>query len=89
MRTVSRYVFKILKVFGVYNEEDFATQTGGDQASVSVEESMAPLVDALATYRDNIKKVAKEGFKEVFAESDRLRDDVLPHLGIKLEDRGN
>jgi hypothetical protein len=33
--------------------------------------------------------VAKDGFKEVFAESDKLRDDVLPYLGIKLEDRGN
>ena len=30
VRTVSRYVFKILKVFGVYNEEDYAAQQGGD-----------------------------------------------------------
>ena len=50
---------------------------------------MTPIVDALANYRDAIKRVAKEGFKEVFAESDKLRDEVLPQLGIKLEDKGN
>ena len=50
---------------------------------------MTPLVDALANYRDAIKRVAKDGPGKVFSESDKLRDEILPHLGIKLEDRGN
>ena len=88
VRTVSRYIFKMLRVFGVYAEDDWPSLTSNDGA-VNVEESMTPIVDALAEYRDQVKKVAKDGPAEVFKASDRLRDEVLPHLGIKLEDRGN
>lgn len=42
----------------------------------------------MAKYRDQVKETANEGPKEVFKLSDKLRDDVLPFLGIRLEDRG-
>jgi len=42
----------------------------------------------LSKYRDLIKEKANEGPKEMFKLSDELRDDILPFLGIRLEDRG-
>ena len=44
-------------------------------------------MDALSQYRDKIKMAAKEGPKPTFDVADELRDDILPHLGIKLEDK--
>ena len=44
-------------------------------------------MDVLSTYRDKIKLAAKDGAKPIFELSDELRDEILPHLGIKLEDK--
>ena len=76
----------MLKCFGVYEEEDMPAV--GEDQHVNREEVIAPFVDALSKYRDQIKEKAIEGPKEVFRLSDELRDDVLPFLGIRLEDRG-
>jgi hypothetical protein len=43
---------------------------------------------ALSKYRDNIKEKASEGPGSILKLSDELRDDILPYLGIRLEDRG-
>ena len=38
VRSVSRYVLKILKVFGVYGDDDVPNLQGGDGGAVNVEE---------------------------------------------------
>jgi phosphoenolpyruvate synthase/pyruvate phosphate dikinase len=35
-----------------------------------------------------VKDSADQGPKELFKLCDQLRDDVLPNLGVRLEDRG-
>jgi hypothetical protein len=45
-------------------------------------------MDVLLKFRDQIKEKAGEGPKELFNLCDVLRDDILPHLGVRLEDRG-
>jgi len=79
-------VFKILSVFGIYEEGDFPSVAGGNQGS-SKEEIVAPYMNALRDYRDEIKKNAKDP-KAMFEISDNLRDDILPQLGIRLDDKG-
>ena len=40
--------------------------------------------------RDNVRKSAREiKATEILKECDRLRDDVLPNLGVRLEDKEN
>jgi hypothetical protein len=51
------------------------------------EEVITPFMNVLTKFRDQIKEKAGEGPKELFRLCDELRDDVLPHLGIRLEDR--
>lgn len=46
------------------------------------------LMNVLAKFRDTIKDNANADAKELFRISDELRDDVLPKLGIRLEDKG-
>ena len=45
-------------------------------------------MNALVQYRDSVKNNAKEGHQAIFKISDELRDDVMPYLGIKIEDKG-
>jgi len=89
LKTVARYIFYILKCFGVYDDEDdaFKIQDQTAEGTASYEETIAPLMDALTKFRDAIKDGAKEGPKEIFRLTDELRDDILPNLGIRLEDK--
>lgn len=86
---VSRYVFKILTAFGVYEAGDLPSIESGDGtgASENVEDAITPVMNALSNFRDQIKRRANEGAKTMFQLSDEIRDDVLPFMGIKLEDR--
>ena len=88
---VSRYVFKVLVSFGVYDQGSYPSvgdETGNGAAEgSSVEDAIAPVVNALSQFRDLVKQKAPDGAKAMFEISDQLRDDVLPHLGIRLEDR--
>lgn len=80
-------MFKTLKAFGVYEEDDVPNLASADGQSTNVEEAITPLMNALSTYRDQIKSTADKGPKEIYQLCDKFRDDVLPDLGIKLEDR--
>ena len=44
-------------------------------------------MDALRDFRDQVKRKANDGSKTMFQLSDEIRDEVLPYMGIKLEDR--
>lgn len=46
-------------------------------------------MNALLKFRDDVKANSNEGKKELFRLTDELRDDILPYLGIRLEDKGN
>ena len=47
-----------------------------------------PYLNAMAAFRDNVRKEAR-GLKasNILSECDKLRDDVLPNLGVRLEDK--
>jgi len=91
LRMVSRFVFQIMKCFGIYEEGDFpaiASGAAGAEAGASYEDVITPLMNVLCKFRDDVKKNAGTGGKELFKLSDQLRDDILPYLGIRLEDKG-
>ena len=79
---ISRYVFKMLKIFGLYNEGDYPSISGG-QDFLATE-----LMNVLTKFRDTVKEKAGSDAKELFRISDELRDDILPYLGVRLEDKG-
>lgn len=82
-------MFHILKCFGIYEDGDFPSVSGqGEEGAKSYEEVIAPLMDALTKYRDHVKNAAGSDPKALFKISDELRDDILPHLGVRLEDKG-
>ena len=55
---MSRYVFDILKCFGIYESGDFPQVAGDDSQSLggkSYEEVIAPIVQVLIKFRDDVK----------------------------------
>jgi len=88
VRSVSRFIFKILKCFGLYDDGDYPAVSGDAGAGASYEDAITPLMNVLLKFRDDVKKGAGKEGKELMQLSDALRDDILPHLGIRLEDKG-
>lgn len=66
VRQVSQYIFKTLKAFGVYEEDDVPSLSGADGQGTNVEDAITPLMNALSVYRDQVKQSADKGPKEIF-----------------------
>ncbi|PSN55382.1 Cysteine--tRNA ligase [Blattella germanica] len=52
------------------------------------EEVIMPYLSILAKFRDDIRNQARQlKATDILSECDRLRDDILPNVGVRLEDR--
>ena len=61
------------------------SQTNG----VSLEETVTPYLDALSNYRVAVRRAARAGdVQGVLQATDDIRDEILPRLGVRLEDKG-
>uniref|UniRef100_A0A914CL90 Cysteine--tRNA ligase, cytoplasmic n=1 Tax=Acrobeloides nanus TaxID=290746 RepID=A0A914CL90_9BILA len=91
LRNLAEYVTSILKVFGTIPESSqigFPTETS--ESIDNKEELVMPYFNALAEFREAIRNLAIEAKNNnILAECDRLRDEILPELGVRLEDRKN
>jgi hypothetical protein len=56
-------VFRILKIFGVYDDDVVPQVVEGQQ--LNQEEVITPYVNAISQFRDQLKEKANEGPKEV------------------------
>jgi cysteinyl-tRNA synthetase len=87
--TVAQFVAFIMKAFGLIYRTEFIDYFIVESTNLSAEQTITPYIQALSTFRDNIKMAAvDEDVLKIFKLCDELRDDVLPYLGIKIEDKG-
>ena len=57
-------------------------------SSFQTEEVVMPYLSTLATFRDAVRKEARAlKATNILSECDKLRDDILPELGVRLEDK--
>jgi len=94
VRNSAVYITKIFKVFGLASENageiGFGSDAGvdSDAAGASREEILAPILDALMVFRSNVRDMARsQNINGVLEQCDAFRDDALPPLGIRLEDK--
>jgi len=88
--SIAQFVAHITKSFGLIYRTEFIDFFIFDSAQGSTEQILAPFVDAMSKFRDNVKTnaaVNKDPIK-ILKICDEFRDDVLPYLGIKIEDKG-
>lgn len=85
---IGQYVASILKTFGLVYKTEFIDSFIFDSSSESKEEVVGPYIDTMTQFRDEIRSAAQEkDIKRVFTACDSLRQEKLPQLGVKLEDR--
>lgn len=77
LTNVSDYIKKILDCFGL----DYTSAETSDS-------SYEPLMNVLTRFRDGVRQASRENdIKMILELCDVIRDQDLPPLGIKLEDR--
>ncbi|XP_059566682.1 cysteine--tRNA ligase, cytoplasmic [Myotis daubentonii] len=88
LESIARYLTHLLQIFGAIEEESsLGFPVGGPGSSLNLEGAVMPYLQALAEFRADVRRIARERHvPEVLQLSDALRDDVLPELGVRLED---
>lgn len=85
---IAKYLTHMLRVFGANEEEQtIGFPVAGKNAAVNHEDVAMPYVQLLADFRDDIRSIAREEKEtRILQACDKLRDESLPELGVKLED---
>ncbi|KAJ8984870.1 hypothetical protein NQ317_002709 [Molorchus minor] len=82
------YITKMLKIFGAIPDTDkigFPVCKGSPN---NVECVILPYLSILSEFRHNVRASALTlKATDILKECDRLRDDILPNVGVRLEDR--
>jgi len=89
---VAKYISDILKCLGlVYNTEfvDYFRLSESDGGK-NAEEILTPFINAITEFRGEVKDscIIDKDVKKVLTICDKLRDDILPNIGVRIEDKG-
>lgn len=90
LRKAGEYVTRILKIFGVIPDNSGMGFPTGDGSVHNAEELIMPYVEALSNFRDSVRTAALARTPkdtEMLDLAGHLRDEVLPALGVRVEDR--
>nr|CAG4640688.1 EOG090X02DZ [Eulimnadia texana] len=91
LKNVALYVTKIFTIFGAIDKEEglgFPAASAG--SSGNTEEVVMPYLEVLANFRDEVRKEARTlKASNLLQLCDNIRDEILPNLGVRLEDREN
>jgi cysteinyl-tRNA synthetase len=93
LSSVARYITSVLSTFGLVpsgSDIGFPMAGQGESGAESKEAVLTPYLNVLTEFRQAVRLAAIRGdTKEVLQLADRLRDDVLPVLGVRMEDKGS
>lgn len=89
MKKIAIYITDILYVFGAINGPRGGIGFPvGDSNESDFEQKIMPFVSTLSDFRSSVRKIARDvKATEILQLCDSLRDDILPNLGVRLEDR--
>lgn len=88
LRDIAIYVTEMLTIFGAVDVPKPLGFPVGTSASGDTEQILMPYLSILADFRDNIRVHARTlKATDILTECDKLRDEVLPNVGVRLEDR--
>lgn len=58
------------------------------ESAESTEDIVLPYISILAEFRDKVRSEARNiKATEILKECDQIRDDILPNVGVRLEDK--
>lgn len=92
LRKIATYITDLLRIFGAINNNQSIgfPVSGSAGGSIDLESTVLPYVETAATFRNQVREQAKQlKALEILKLCDELRDDILPNLGVRLEDKDN
>jgi cysteinyl-tRNA synthetase len=96
LRNISVYITRLMNIFGlnpssssVDNDIGFTRSNDQQTSTINTEDIAMPYVQAFSSFRDAVRTQAIAiKNKEILTLCDHVRNEVLPELGVRLEDRG-
>ena len=89
---IAKYISDILKCLGLVYNTDFVDYFKLSEADggKNAEEILTPFINAITDFRGQVKDICitEKDVKKVLIECDKLRNDILPNLGVRIEDKG-
>lgn len=93
LRKIAIYITDLLHIFGAISGPrggiGFPVNSGSAGADAAdLESTVMPFVETIAEFRNEVREQAKtvKAF-EILKLCDNLRDEILPNLGVRLEDK--
>ena len=87
-----KYISDILKCLGLIYETEFIDyfRIKSTDGIKNEEEILTPIIDILTDFRGEIAKacIKESNPEKILIICDKLRDEILPKVGIKIEDKG-
>ncbi|KAF5287145.1 hypothetical protein FQR65_LT12331 [Abscondita terminalis] len=88
LRDIAAYITYVLSVFGTITKEDSIGFPVSQALSGNVETTIMPYLNIIAEFRETVRNHAiTHKATDILKECDTLRDDTLPNVGVRLEDR--
>ncbi|KAG6796989.1 cysteine--tRNA ligase, cytoplasmic [Apis mellifera caucasica] len=92
LRDVAVYITKMFTIFGTisYSHDAIGFPIDSNIVKLNVEQAVMPYLEILANFREKVRNHAKTlKASTILEECDTLRDDILPNIGVRLEDSNN
>ncbi|XP_056134100.1 cysteine--tRNA ligase, cytoplasmic isoform X3 [Lampris incognitus] len=88
LESIALYLTAMLKTFGaIEGSEPIGFPVGGTGQDMDLESTVMPYLKVLSDFREDVRKIAREQKVTVLLQMcDVVRDDILPELGVRLED---
>ncbi|KAH7642459.1 cysteine-trna ligase [Dermatophagoides farinae] len=88
---ITQYITRLMDIFGCVSFFDEQQLIGFPQESSNniegKEKIILPFIESIAKLRDEIRNIARDlKNKQLFILCDRIRDDIFPELGVRMED---
>ncbi|XP_055594555.1 cysteine--tRNA ligase, cytoplasmic [Uranotaenia lowii] len=90
LRRIASYITDMLHVFGAIQgpRGGIGFPVGGGSDSGDLEQTVMPYLSVLSDFRTSVREQARAlKATEILQLCDQIRDDILPNLGVRLEDR--
>lgn len=87
--SIAKYILKITKCLGLVEEDPFRYTTVSDETDPEALVALySSYVQVTVDFRDQVKQLAGQDKKLLIEQCDKVRDEHLAKLGIRLEDTG-
>ncbi|KAG7204670.1 hypothetical protein KM043_005085 [Ampulex compressa] len=89
LRDVAVYITKMFTIFGAISSvhDEIGFPIDDESKNTNVEKTVMPYLEILAEFREKVRNHAKTlKADSILQECDMLRDEVLPNVGVRVED---